>query len=363
MIGLSVQTVKCKRKQFPCVPACAITIHKSQGGTFDVIVYKYSPKQPQQLVYVAMSRVTNIDGLHIITDKDAPFIFKHGRDGNDSQTTRDIRNEYVRLRGHALQTITKKAVKFCDDANNAGQTVVTNLNSQSLSAHSADIETDTVIPRSDYLVLTETWMRDNCDPVPVNNYECVSRQNNRSDSDTNAAGGVAIYRKLSSTSTAKVLQVALSDTTRVIKNTGDVCLAEITCFTADTTFKFVLGAVYIHPGASIQNIGMLLYQALVPYVHNSQYVPPFLMDIDADVPILLCGDFNTNVKNDDTFLKYMKDTYNLECVSDVNKSTTLRGTTIDLTFSRHITLETLPLISYFSYHRPILNRITQIGGS
>lgn len=43
------KTIKCKRKQFPCVPACAITIHKSQGGTFAVIVYKYSSKQPQQL--------------------------------------------------------------------------------------------------------------------------------------------------------------------------------------------------------------------------------------------------------------------------------------------------------------------------
>ena len=121
--------------------------------------------------------------------------------------------------------------------------------------------------------------------------------------------------------------------------------------------------MYIHPGASIQNIGMLLYQALLPYEQNSQYVSLSLMEIDVDIPILLCGDFYTNMKNDDTFLKYMKDAYNLECISDVNKSTMLRGTTIDLTLSRHITLETLPLISYFSYHHPILNIITQIGGS
>ncbi|CAD7078546.1 unnamed protein product [Hermetia illucens] len=122
------KAVKCKRKQFPWVPAYAITIHKSQGGTFNVIVYKYSPKQPQQLVYLAKSWITNMDGLHIITGKDAPFIFKHNRDGNDSQTTLDIHNAYVRLRGHALQTITKKAAKFRDDASNAGQTIVTNLN-------------------------------------------------------------------------------------------------------------------------------------------------------------------------------------------------------------------------------------------
>ncbi|GBP70854.1 PiggyBac transposable element-derived protein 4 [Eumeta japonica] len=251
------KTVKCKRKQFPCVPACATIIHKAQGGTFEVIVYKYSSKQPQQLVSVAMSRVTSLDGLYIITDKDAPFIFKHGRDGNDSQAARDIRNEYRRLRGHELQTITKKAVKFCDDANTAGQTIVTNLNSQSLHAHFADIETDAVIPRSDYLLLTETWMHNSCDPVSINNYECVSRLNNRSDSDTNAAGGVAIYRQLSSTSTARVVEVALTDASRLIKNTASTC---------HRSYKW-----------------------------------------DPDVPILLCGDFNTNVKTDDKFLKFMKD--------------------------------------------------------
>ncbi|XP_065164189.1 uncharacterized protein [Atheta coriaria] len=354
------KTVKCKRKQFPCMPACAITIHKSQGGTFDIIVYKYSSQQPLQLVYVALSRVTSIEGLFIITEKDSCFNFKHGRQGNDSETTREIRDEYNRLRGHHLQTITKKALKFCDDATDLGQTIITNINCQSLSAHVEDLETDTVILRSDYLVLTETWMRDNCPPIPINNYKCISRNNNRTDSDTNAAGGVAIYCRLSSPSTAKVVEIAITDSACHIKTSGDVCLAEVTCFTADTTFKFVLGAIYVHPGASTQNVGMLLWQALGPYIHNTQYVTPFLQ-VDSNIPILLCGDFNKNVKTDDSFLRFMKETFNLENLSDVSKSTTLKGTTIDLTFARHITAETLPFISYFSYHRPILNRITQIG--
>jgi len=96
---------------------------------------------------VALSRVTSLEGLHIITEKDALFRFKHGREGNDSQTTRDIRNEYIRLRGHTLRTITDNAVKFCKASNNAGHTLITDLNSQSLPAHFSDIEKDTVIPR------------------------------------------------------------------------------------------------------------------------------------------------------------------------------------------------------------------------
>ncbi|UYV83165.1 hypothetical protein LAZ67_23000045 [Cordylochernes scorpioides] len=74
-------------------------------------------------------------------------------------------------------------------------------------------------------------------------------------------------------------------------------MTEVTCFAANTSFKFILGAVYIHPGASMQDIGMLLWQGLGPYIHNSQYVPPFVQ-VDSSIPILLCGDFNKNLLTD-----------------------------------------------------------------
>ncbi|UYV77233.1 hypothetical protein LAZ67_15000198 [Cordylochernes scorpioides] len=38
----------------------------------------------------------------------------------------------------------------------------------------------------------------------------------------------------------------------------------------------------------MQDIGMLLWQGLGPYIHNSQYVPPFVQ-IDSSIPILLCA--------------------------------------------------------------------------
>ena len=68
--------LKCKRLQFPVIEACALTIHKSQGGTYPEIVYDYDIINNydiiidyQQLVYVALSRVTSLEGLHI-TNKD-----------------------------------------------------------------------------------------------------------------------------------------------------------------------------------------------------------------------------------------------------------------------------------------------------
>ncbi|UYV66290.1 TBC1D20 [Cordylochernes scorpioides] len=36
-----------------------------------------------------------------------------------------------------------------------------------------------------------------------------------------------------------------------------------------------------------EDIGMLLWQGLGPYIHNSQYVPPFVQ-VDSSIPILLC---------------------------------------------------------------------------
>ncbi|GFV14888.1 hypothetical protein TNCV_1045651 [Trichonephila clavipes] len=44
-----------------------MTIHKSQGGTYDAIVYEYDRKHPRELVYVALSRVTKIEGLFMVT--------------------------------------------------------------------------------------------------------------------------------------------------------------------------------------------------------------------------------------------------------------------------------------------------------
>ncbi|GFW50996.1 uncharacterized protein TNCV_3592781 [Trichonephila clavipes] len=104
--------IKCRRNQFPVVSASAITIHKSQGGTFDEVVFNYDKPQQIQLVYVALSRVTSIDSLYLTNDKDG-FKFYHGR-GSMAPTVKDIRDEYDRMANHRLPTLSMQARVFCE---------------------------------------------------------------------------------------------------------------------------------------------------------------------------------------------------------------------------------------------------------
>lgn len=54
--------------QFPVVPCEALTIHKSQGQTYDKVCIDLSRSKnlSKQLLYVALSRVTKLSGLYIL---------------------------------------------------------------------------------------------------------------------------------------------------------------------------------------------------------------------------------------------------------------------------------------------------------
>ncbi|GFW55262.1 uncharacterized protein TNCV_116481 [Trichonephila clavipes] len=96
--------IKCRRNQFPVVSASAITIHKSQGGTFDEVVFNYDKSQQIQLVYAALMR-------YLSNDKD-DFKFYHGR-GSTAPTVKDIRDEYDGMANHRLPTLSMQARAFC----------------------------------------------------------------------------------------------------------------------------------------------------------------------------------------------------------------------------------------------------------
>ncbi|RWS10742.1 uncharacterized protein B4U79_00026 [Dinothrombium tinctorium] len=58
-------SISIQRQQFPVVPAEAITIHKSQGGTYQAVAVHLSQKMRRSEIYVACSRVTKLSGLYL----------------------------------------------------------------------------------------------------------------------------------------------------------------------------------------------------------------------------------------------------------------------------------------------------------
>lgn len=72
------KTIVARRNNFPLKAASAITVHKSQGGTFQEIVYQYDKKHNLSLVYVALSRVTSLEGLYLVSATNDRR-FYHGR--------------------------------------------------------------------------------------------------------------------------------------------------------------------------------------------------------------------------------------------------------------------------------------------
>ncbi|EDS38200.1 conserved hypothetical protein [Culex quinquefasciatus] len=155
-------TIKCKRIQFPIASACSMTIHKSQGGTFSKVVYQYSRSQEQRLVYVALSRVTSLEGLYLTyadnpsldPSKEKP-VFHHAK-ANNSPAMRELRDEYKRLRNNRYRTIGDDFSEVL--ASSGPACTLMTINVQSLSAHHQDISIDSILTSVDYLALSETCL-------------------------------------------------------------------------------------------------------------------------------------------------------------------------------------------------------------
>ncbi|GBO35535.1 hypothetical protein AVEN_139136-1 [Araneus ventricosus] len=88
-----------------------------------------------QLVYVGLSRVKTLEGLHLTKDKN-DFTFHHAK-GTTAPNIKEINDEYLRLDRHPLKTLVSQARRFIavqDDSGNSTSLILTNLNVQSLYA-------------------------------------------------------------------------------------------------------------------------------------------------------------------------------------------------------------------------------------
>ncbi|MDE6611267.1 MAG: AAA family ATPase [Muribaculaceae bacterium] len=93
--------------QFPVKAAWALTIHKSQGLTFDRIVIDLgrSGAFAGGQVYVALSRCTSLEGIELRSPIDARDVFVHPEVLRFSRTFNDIRAQEEALRAARAETL------------------------------------------------------------------------------------------------------------------------------------------------------------------------------------------------------------------------------------------------------------------
>ncbi|GFT15638.1 ATP-dependent DNA helicase PIF1 [Trichonephila clavipes] len=123
------------RNQFPVILAEAMTIHKSQGATFQEAAVGFKRNLTRPLQYVALSRVTSIQGLYILGEYKAP---------PPPREVDLILQEMKRLNGNSI--LPKYAFQHQHSDPNTLQVMYRNV--QSLNAHYEDIAADPYVMNS-----------------------------------------------------------------------------------------------------------------------------------------------------------------------------------------------------------------------
>ena len=140
-----------KRTQFPLMLAWACTVHKVQGLSLSKVIVSFQLLKQRKLhygqIYVALSRVTSLEGLHIL----GSFNLKSIR------ASPQAFEEYDRLR---LERILLPPNIEGVDSNSL---VITLLNIRSFNKHAIDLESDRRLLNSDIICLTEIQLQQSLD--------------------------------------------------------------------------------------------------------------------------------------------------------------------------------------------------------
>jgi hypothetical protein len=136
-----------QRYQFPIVPAEAITIHKSQGLTFEYVVLCLKPSYQKYLdrqsLYVGCSRATKASGLFLDGDFKAPSKMDSG--------CNIVINEMQRMKTISPLSFN---IKFLQDIKTSELKIVFH-NVQSYQKHRLDVLCDQFYTQADILLFVE----------------------------------------------------------------------------------------------------------------------------------------------------------------------------------------------------------------
>lgn len=297
--------------QFPITLAWACTVHKVQGLTLDKIVISFELAKQRFFnygqVYVALSRSTTLQGIHIL----GQIEHRHVR------TNPRVHEEYRRLRSTLdppIQSALNRPLS------------ITLLNIRSLRKHSLDIKSHFIIFNSDVIALTETQLLPQTNDNDIKDHLepfTIYRQDHDSD---------------------RFCSLALC-----IKN--HIQLNESEYFACINAVKYVV----------VNNVYQSRITLLLLYRKNNFSIAQYVHDLrhiinDHDIHIIL-GDFNINYFDDDE-MKPLNDMMNSSNYTQVVQSPTFisSGSLLDHIYVKSVYLDKIihsVIPVYYSDHDAI----------
>lgn len=296
------------------VIAEATTIHKAQGSSLKMVIVKLQKRMERSMIYVALSRVTTLEGLHIIGDFKAPDAPNEKHSPTNKMAEMRARNYLIPKFTH-LRMIPSNILQ------------IVSFNVQSLRKHINSICNDKIFTDSHMLLLQETWCI-NHETYEVPSMIEISRN---SFIGRPAARGTIIFGKNDQDITP------LGSSTYELNNQH----IEISCCKISNLF---IVNIYKNPASSTDLLKSVL-KKIEAILKNDN--------------VLLCADFNENLSiPNNSITKLFEDDYNFELLSP-KLSTTDGNSTIDGVFGclREYKIEVEIYESYFSYHKPLIIRL------
>ncbi|CAM4834489.1 unnamed protein product [Rotaria magnacalcarata] len=153
---------KVERKQFPVVPCEAMTVYKSQGGTYEKIVVNLKKGMTRSELYVACSRSTKASGSYLIGDFVPPKPPEH----NDSVT--------MMFKTMRSERMIKFSLEFPEESQRERFSVIFH-NVQSLNKNILDVKSDKTVLSASMISLVETRTKPN-DSLEIEGFKVVHRR-------------------------------------------------------------------------------------------------------------------------------------------------------------------------------------------
>jgi hypothetical protein len=286
-----------RRKQFPLDICEAMTIHKSQGQTFEKVCICLSKIMTTQLYYVALSRVTSLNGLYLYSEEPNRNSILTTRIKNKSKQEKLIsvaenmknnrgRQELLRMRNYSrledrfsMLTIQKKSL-FSDST--TLNVMFHNICNQHTNL--TKIEKDFAYKNSDIIFLVETHCNlDYKSQIFLNDFDVVCLTGTR---EKNSSNGQTCFIKKCLRNNIQLIahnanpindEYAGSELTKIV----ELSLFKYMCHITKNQIFFC--SLYKHPKVNNDT----LYSQLAEFL--SKYL---VKDYGSSVKLYLFGDFN-----------------------------------------------------------------------